>query len=241
MGPRVIWFMEMLLLLEAEAKSLLSGKNLSYERALKEELLKILEEVELLYGPRHHSYEILEPRITECFYGFPTVYLLRKVRICLPQQARISRYAAALLLSHEAVHVLSLSPTSLGETDTILEEGLAEYFASKYVKRVYGVQYETSGYRQYDAAHRAVSKLLAKNEFVIKELRAHQPVISKIDEKLLVEVAGIELELAKFLCRDFWSYWEPPVPWSARATQHAQLFARGVQSMWNGSKSESKA
>ena len=32
---------------------------------------------------------------------------------------------------------------------------------------------------KYDAALRAVSALLAKNEFVIKELRARQPVIFK--------------------------------------------------------------
>jgi len=32
-------------------------------------------------------------------------------------------------------------------------------------------------------------------------------VISKIDEKLLVEVAGVERSQAKFLCTDFRSYW----------------------------------
>ena len=101
------------------------------------------------------------------------------------------------------------------------------------MNRVYGIQYQTTGYREYDAAFRAVSTLLAKDEFVVKELRTHQPVISKIDEELLVDVAGVEPDLAKFLCRDFWSYWEPPTSLSDRASQHAQLFARGVQSMWN--------
>jgi hypothetical protein len=53
----------------------------------------------------------------------------------------------------------------------------------------------------------------ARNEFVIKTLRTRQPIISKIDEKLLVEVAGIDLGEAKFLCSDFLSYWRTPPAW----------------------------
>jgi len=58
-----------------------------------------------------------------------------------------------------------------------------------------------------DAVMRAISTLLAKNESAIKNLRARQPTISKIDEKLLVEVAGIKPDEAKFLCTNFLSYW----------------------------------
>ena len=132
MAP-AIWFMEHLLSIEAEVKSFVSGKNLSYERALKEELLQILEEIELLYGPRDRSYEMLEPRITECFYAHPRVYPSRKVRICLTREAKTTRFLAAYELSHEAVHVLS--PGSLRVVrDTLLEEGLATYFSFKYMK-----------------------------------------------------------------------------------------------------------
>ena len=229
MAP-AIWFMERLLSMEAEVKSFVSGKNLSYERVLKEELFWILEDIELLYGPRDHSYEMLEPRITECFYAHPVVYPSRKVRIFLTKEVKDARSVAAYELAHEAVHVLT--PASLSQADTVLEEGLATYFSFKYVNRGYGIQYETTGSHQYDAALRAVTTLLAKDEGVIKELRTRQPVISKIDENLLVEVAGIEPDLAKFLCRDFWSYLVPPMPLSARIKQHAQLFARGVQSLW---------
>jgi hypothetical protein len=138
------------------------------------------------------------------------------------------------------VHVLS--PASLyHQGDTLLEEGLATYFSFKYMKRVYKVEYETTGHRLYDDALRAVSKLLAKNEFVIKELRTHQPVITKIDENLLVDVAGIDRELAKFLCKDFWSCWDPPIPLKARATKNAQLFAMGLKSIWDQWTTESKA
>jgi len=148
--PVAILFMEALLSLEAEAKSLLSAKNRSYELVLKEELLKILEEVEALYGPRDRSYEILEPRITECSLAHPSVYPLRKVRIYLTKEVATSRYTASYELAHEAVHVLN--PAHLGHGDTLLEEGLATYFSFRYMKRVYGVQYKTTGSRVYDEA-----------------------------------------------------------------------------------------
>ena len=234
-----IEFMELLLLLEAEAQSLVSGKNRSYERALKEELSKIFEEAELLFGPRDRSYKLLEPRITEKYYAQPAVYVTRKIRIYLTSHAKIARYMAAYELSHEAIHCLS--PVSRNEAPTILEEGLATYFSFKYVKRVYGAQFRTTGDRHYDAAYRAVCKLMARNEFVIKELRLRQPVISRIDAKLLVEVAGIEPELATFLCRDFPNYRQPPISWSALANQHTQLFARGLQSFWELWEPEPKA
>jgi hypothetical protein len=78
----------------------------------------------------------------------------------------------------------------------------------------------------------AVSKLLAKNESVIKNLRTRQPVISKIDEKLLVEVAGVELSHAKFLCTDFRSYWRTPSPWSGFAAEGAERLAACLRTIW---------
>jgi hypothetical protein len=79
----------------------------------------------------------------------------------------------------------------------------------------------------------AVSTLLAKNRSVIKQLRTRQPVISKIDEKLLVEVAGIKLSEAKFLCTDFRSYWRTSSPWSGVAAQGAERLAACLRSIWN--------
>ena len=87
----------------------------------------------------------------------------------------------------------------------MLEEGLATFFAGRYAHRVHGVERDTTEPR-YHAAMCAVAPLLAKNVLVIKELRARQPVISKIDKRLLVEVAGIEPHHARFLCADFESY-----------------------------------
>jgi hypothetical protein len=67
---------------------------------------------------------------------------------------------------------------------------------------------------------------------VIKTLRTRQPVIAKIDEKLLVEVAGIERTEAKFLCTDFLSYWRTPSPLGEFAAQGAERLAACLRSIW---------
>ena len=125
-----------------------------------------------------------------------------------------------------------LSPVGFGFAPTILEEGLAEWFAQRYVSRVHELSFERGVNPKADAVMRAVSTLLAKNESVIKDLRARQPVISRIDEKLLVEVAGVKLDEAKFLCTDFLSYWRTPSPWSGVAAQGAERLAACLRSIW---------
>jgi hypothetical protein len=104
------------------------------------------------------------------------------------------------------------------------------------VYRVYGLQFE-AGNRWYAAAERAVAPLLAKNEFVIKELRTRQPQISQIDEKLLIEVAGIEPDHARFLCSAFDTSWRTASNWSESAVGGTQLFVDGFRSMWDEWKS----
>ena len=202
---RVLRFMEDLLALEAETKFLLAAGDRSYEQTLMQELLKILEEAELLFGPRDDSYQLSVPRITECAssrtYIFPP---LRMTRVYLSRDSRTKPWLASLELAHEAIHLLS--PAGFGGL-TIMEEGLAEWFAQRYVNRVHGISLERGADPKADAVMRAVSILLAENGSVIKNLRTRQPVISNIDEKLLVEVAGIELSQAKFLCADFRRYW----------------------------------
>jgi len=104
------------------------------------------------------------------------------------------------------------------------------------MERNYKLYFEAPN-RWYDAALRAVAPLLAKNKNVIKELRVRQPEISKIDEKLLVEIAGIELDQARFLCADFQNYWRPAMSWGELATGGAQLFANGLRSIMDQWKS----
>ena len=224
-------FMEELLRIEAEAKYFFGATDRSYEQTLMDELLKIIEEAELLFGPRDRSYELLPPRITECGCAHPYIYPFRKIRIYLTAHSK-TRYIASYQLAHEAIHVLS--PARSWATN--LEEGLATCFSHAYMDRVYGLQFEAPN-RWYDAAMRAVAPLLAKNEFVIKELRTRQPQISKIDETLLVEVAGIEQEQARILCADFESSWLMPSNWGEYATQGTQLFVDGFRSIWNERKS----
>ena len=200
--------MENLLAVEAEAKYLLTSDR-SQEQALLQELLRIFKEAELLFGPRDASYELSPPRITECASARSFIFQpLRKVRIYLSRDSKTKPWIASLELAHEAIHVLS--PAPFGSGPTILEEGLAEWFGQRYADRIHGLTFERACDAKADDVMRAVSTLLAKNQFVIKQLRTRQPVISKIDEKLLVEVAGIELSQARFLCTDFKRYWRTP-------------------------------
>jgi hypothetical protein len=227
---RTLPLMENLLAIEAETKFLLAASDRSYEQTLMQELLKIFKEAELLFGPRDASFQLSVPRITECASSRTYIFRpLRMTRIYLSRDARIKPWLASLELAHEAVHVLS--PVGLSGTLTILEEGLAEWFAQRYVSRVHGLSFDRGANPKADAVMQAVSTLLAKNESVIKNLRTRQPVISKIDEKLLVEIAGIELSQAKFLCTDFRSYWGTPTPWGF-AAQSAERLAASLRSIW---------
>lgn len=213
---RALSFMENLLAIEAETKFLLTGNNRDYEQTLLLELLKIFKEAEALFGPRDTSFELSVPRITEC--ASSRTYIFKPLRICrvyLSRDARTKPWLASLELAHEAVHVLS--PGTFGGTLTILEEGLAEWFAQRYVGRVHGLTFERGSDAKADAVMQAVSTLLAKNHLVIKELRKREPVLSRIDEKLLVEVARIDPAQAKFLCKDFRSYWGVASPLSGLA------------------------
>ena len=226
---RTLRLMEDLLAIEAETKFLLTASNRSYEQTLMQELLKIFKEAELLFGPRDASYQLSVPRITECASSRTYIIRpLRMTRIYLSRDARNKPWLASLELAHEAIHVLSPAGFS---GPTILEEGLAEWFAQKYVSRVHGMEFERGTNPKADEVMRAVAKLLAKNQFVIKSLRTRQPVISKIDEKLLVEVAGVEASQAKFLCTDFKSYWQPS-PWSGFAAQGAERLADCIRSIY---------
>jgi len=202
----VLRLMEDLLAIEAETKFLLTASDRSYEQKLLQELLRIFTEAELLFGPRDASFQLSAPRITECTTSRSFVFRpLRVARIYLSRDSRTNPSLASLELAHEAVHVLS--PVSFGAGLTILEEGLAEWFAQRYAGRVHGLTFERGANPKADAVMQAVSTLLAKNQSVIKQLRARQPIISKIDEKLLVEVAGIDRSQAKFLCTNFRGYW----------------------------------
>ena len=217
--------MEELLAMEAETKYLFTAGDRSHEQALMQELLRIFKEAEHLFGPRDASFQLSTPRFTECATSRTYIIRpLRKTRIYLSRAARTSPWTASLELAHEAIHLLS--PVPFGWPLTILEEGLAELFAQRYVNRVHQMVFNYGDDPKADVVMRAVSTLLAKKEFVIKELRTRQPVLSKIDEKLLVEVARIPLSEAKFLCTDFKSYWGTPSPLSA------ERVAACLRSIW---------
>jgi hypothetical protein len=228
----VLRLMEDLLAIEAETKFLLTASDRSFEEKLMQELSRIFKEAELLFGPRDASFQLSVPRFTECTTSRSFIFRpLRISRIYLSRDSRTKPWLASLELAHEAVHVLS--PVTLGSRLTILEEGLAEWFAQRYAGRVHGLTFDRGSNPKADDVMRAVSTLLAKNESVIKQLRTRQPVISKIDEKLLMEVAGIDRSQAKFLCTDLRSYWRTPSPLSDFAAQGAERLAACLRSIWN--------
>jgi len=228
----VLRLMEDLLAIEAETKFLLTASDRSFEEKLMQELSRIFKEAELLFGPRDASFQLSVPRFPECTTSRSFIFRpLRISRIYLSRDSRTKPWLASLELAHEAVHVLS--PVTLGSRLTILEEGLAEWFAQRYAGRVHGLTFDRGSNPKADDVMRAVSTLLAKNESVIKQLRTRQPVISKIDEKLLMEVAGIDRSQAKFLCMDFRSYWRTPSPLSDFAAQGAERLAACLRSIWN--------
>jgi hypothetical protein len=226
---KVLRLMEDLLAIEAETKFLLSAGDRSYEQTLMQELVRIFKEADILFGPRDASYQLSIPRITECATSRTYIFRpLRVTRIYLSRGSRTKPWLASLELAHEAIHVLSPATSP-----TILEEGLAEWFAQRYVSRIHGMSFERGVNPKADAVMQAVSRLLDKNQSVIRHLRTRQPVISKIDEKLLLEVAGIELSQAKFLCADFQSYWRTSPKWSGVAAQGAERLAACLRTIWN--------
>lgn len=226
----ILPFMENLLAIEAEAKYLLAANDRSEEQALMQELLKIFKEAEVLFGPRDASYQLPIPRFSECASSRTLIFRpLRQARIYLSRDSRNKPWFASVELAHEAIHLLS--PVTLGSSLTILEEGLAEWFAQRYVNRVHQYTFDNDCDPKLSAVMRAVSSLLAKNQFVIRDLRTRQPVISKINEKLLVDVAGIEPSQAKFLAGDFQSYWAPSA-WSGFAAKGAEHIASRIRSIW---------
>ncbi len=176
-----------------------------------EELWKILEEAEALFGPRDRSYEILEPEIYEGSNAQGYYVEKKKIKLYLSNICANDYRYASYELAHEAIHMLS--PVFYGQA-TVLEEGLATYFSHGYVYRVYGWNIERSPDPKYDAAMRAASALMARNEFLIRELRTRQPVISKINARTLVEEGGIEPRLARFLAADFETYGQKPLSWT---------------------------
>lgn len=205
--------LEDLLAIEAETKFLLSPKDRAYEQTLMQELLRIFREAEILFGPRDNSFQLAVPRLTDCASSRSYIFRpLRSTRIFLSREAKTKPWTASLELAHEAIHLLS--PVPLGGRLTILEEGLAEWFAQRYATRVHQMTFERGSNPKADAVMKAVSTLLTMNQYVVKQLRTHQPVISEIDEKLLVEVAGIDQSQAKFLSSDFLGYWRKPSPFS---------------------------
>src|SRR6185369_11148429 len=100
---RALRLMEDLLAIEAETKFLLTASDRSHEQKLMQELLRIFQEAEVLFGPRDASFQLSVPRITECASSRSYIFRpLRMTRIYLSRNAKTKPWLASLELAHEA-------------------------------------------------------------------------------------------------------------------------------------------
>ena len=99
-------------------------------------------------------------------------------------------------LAHECIHLLA--PTGGRDANT-LEEGLATFFAHKYVQDAFRVAMPAT-MPSYEIARQHVARLLAIDGNAVKRLREAQPTISKITaEQILSVCPSLEAEVAEAL------------------------------------------
>lgn len=104
--------------------------------------------------------------------------------------------------AHEIVHVLS--PVSALEGPSVLDEGLAQLFSEQHTLRQTGKLFRPpTDKRNYADARDAVAAYVADDE-LIREVRSHEPIFSRITPDLLLKVRpDCPRDLAKYLCSKF--------------------------------------
>ena len=162
----------------------------------------MLKEAELLFGPRDRSWTILGAEIRTDEHGvpqnwFPGYPARQDIVLQVVPPADKNRNEAAYQLAHEVVHVLAPHP---GSRATVLEEGVATWFAAYYTRKAKGVEIKSSldAYRQ---AHARVAQLLARDHQAIRKLRAVEPSFSRMTAETfkIAEVTATAEEIAALL------------------------------------------
>lgn len=157
-----------------------------YSWTLASRLGQMLAMAEERFGERDLSYTVLGvefvedgPRLWYPNFGARHDVVIQLGLECLTDAAR-----ACYELAHECVHLLS--PTGANDA-TMLEEGLATWFAGWYMQEAFGQptwQPATPGYR---AAKTQAALLLARDPYAVRRLREEEPVLSKISGALILE------------------------------------------------------
>jgi len=162
----------------------------------------MLHEAETLLGPRDRAWTILGAEIRVDANGvpqnwFPGHPVRKDIILQVVPPANSNRVEAVFQLAHEVVHTLSPAP---GRRATVLEEGVASWFASYYAKKAKNADIH-SNLPSYRRAHMLVAKLLARDHRAILKLRSVEPEFSRITAETfkLAEVEATPEEIAALL------------------------------------------
>lgn len=172
-----------------------------YSWTLVSRLGQMLRMAESLFGERDKNYTVLG---IEFVGDNPRVWYpgnCGNVAIQLSTSAMNDVNQACYQLAHECIHLLSPSG---GKGVNNLEEGLATYFASYYMKVEFGQPNWSNSEPKYQLAEQATGRLLAMNSSAIKTIRDSSPSFSSFTPSMLINQApSLSAEDAKYLCYTF--------------------------------------
>lgn len=158
----------------------------------------LLDEAEMMFGPRDISYT---PLGIEYYGDRPFVWYpgdRKHISIILTDSARMNTNQAIFQLAHEIIHLLS--PTGSASAP-VVEEGIAALFQQR-ISESYDLGVVLTA-QQYIAATDLTNQLLARNPQVIRQLRSIEPSFHKWTPRFLVSETGISMKLANQLCEPF--------------------------------------
>ena len=160
-----------------------------YTWTLTSRLGHILRMVEDYFGSRDKSFTLLG--LEFCSSGpntwFPSN--CKNVIIQLSYFASNDEKQACYQIAHECVHLLS--PVTLGNENN-LEEGVATYFASEYMKKFMADSSWYTTMDSYKEAERIVFKIMAEDMECVKKLRRLEPSLSKVTMEQLKTLDAVK-------------------------------------------------
>lgn len=162
-----------------------------------------------LFGPRDRSYTPagigFVSGIPHVFFPGETKQNRKHITIRLGLEAATDTPQAYYQLAHETVHLLSPEGmrAKCGVTNN-LEEGVATYYASYYMKMEMGQPNWHSTLPSYQKAFEKVAPLLDKDKYCIRDLRTVQPEFTKITEEQISNAfPDLSAKDIKYLLCDF--------------------------------------
>ncbi len=139
----------------------------------------MLADAERMYGERDKRWTILgvemcmdENQPPQNWYpGFPA-----RTNIVIQIVPAQDEKSACYQLAHEVVHTLA---PQVGTPANVLEEGVAVWFARRYVKENFNFNMD-AGRPSYDDACKLVDRMLSRDEQAIRKLRSVEPVFKRM-------------------------------------------------------------